>query len=137
MDRTTALALTSKIEGHWSRGRSWSNTRTSAWTDTLEALDEGVAGTAIARLKIQFVDREPSPAEFMAIARRVNLVDGSTPRPSNCPQCEGAGTLPHAYTRHGHRYSGEKPCDCHEGRQVAERFHRWWPDRYGPQGQML
>ncbi len=117
MDRQVALVLVGKIETHFF-GRL-APAQLDEWIDTLIALDEGAAGTALARLKTR--DGKPTPHAFAIEARTLRTVDAVN-RTEPCARCDGTGWVqapdrvdPHSFTPDGKPvvYSQVAPCPAH------------------------
>lgn len=129
MERTAALALTSRIEATWSNGRPWPGSRCDAWVDALADLDEGAAGTAFVRLR-NGNPEPPSIAQFLATTRSLRTTDASAEK-IECGECDSTGWVAgpdlicNAGTDREYRNSQVKPCPrCVYGQQ-ATRSTAW------------
>lgn len=122
MERTAALALTSRIEATWSTD-GWPQSRYSEWIDALESLDEGAAGTAFVRLRASG-SASMTIAQFVTAVRALHTVDGGT-RPDPCGACSDSGWIEaedYIEDNGGQpiTYSQVKPCACREGKARSE-----------------
>lgn len=118
MERTAALALTSRIEATWSNTKPWPGSRCDAWIEALCEVDEGAAGTTFARLRATHPD-PPSIAHFLATARTLTTTDGGTR--DKCPDCGDMGWVDApTFVKRGVPYSAVQPCQrCTHGEQAA------------------
>lgn len=115
MDPIAALALTNRIESVWAGDQRWSRIRTDQWAEALQAIDEGVAGTAFARLRASS-PKCPSIADFLSACRHLDTNDRSTREP-DCDHCGNTGWEPMPdIDIDGHPYSQVGPCRCRRGR---------------------
>ena len=126
MDRVPALALMSRIESTWSNQR-WPGALISEWTDVLQTLDEGAAGTAFVRLRNEAKPTISIP-EFIGVVRALRTDDPGRREP--CGDCDSTGWLaaPDRIWEDGRTSTQVKPCGhCPEGRQAATS--RIWTER--------
>ncbi len=124
MNRAQALALTSKIEATWNNGRSWPATRSDAWIEALEPLDEGTAGTAFARLRATHPEL-PSVAVFIQTVKSLNTIDGGS-RHDVCGYCDDTGwveTQPYAIA--AEVYTGNEPCGHCTAGSITRQSAMW------------
>jgi hypothetical protein len=104
MTREEASELAKRIINCWRGGPPLAE-----WTDELQRLDAGQAGTAYVRLKRE-LENAPSIARFIAEYRALNTHDGGNVKPK-CGWCSDGGWIP--TQRHefkGGVYSGVEPC---------------------------
>lgn len=104
MERSAALGLLERITGHWAI--TLPAARQQAWLDMLASMDEGAAGTTLARLKARGGGTAPSPADFMAVHATLVVQDGGT-RPPRCATCGGTGWV--TSTDHPAHWPGSSP----------------------------
>ncbi len=126
MDRVPALALISRIESTWSNQR-WPGALVNEWTDVLQTLDEGAAGTAFVRLRNQGKPTIAIP-EFIGVVRSLTVDDPGRREP--CTDCDGTGWLEttERVWDDGRTSSQYKPCPhCPDGQQRAGS--RVWTER--------
>lgn len=108
MDRLEALPILERITRHW--GARFSQGQHDHWVETLEQLDPGTAGTTYVRLQKKS-DRCPTPAEFLAEYRTLQVYDASKPRQAICANCDGTGVT--TDLDHPHHWTG--PADTMPG----------------------
>lgn len=125
MDRDTARRLVLVMASTWQDG-TWNNTAIDVWIDDLTELDEGTAGTTLARLRRNWQptarQTHPSLQEFMAEYRALNTKAPHVPEP--CARCEGSGWITETVD-HPMRFdtpkpittTASRPCSCSNGRQ--------------------
>lgn len=86
MTRDEAQALAVRVNSQWP------TTSISEWTDSLQTLDVGAAGTAYVRLRDQHDSKNPpSIAAFRKLTQSLDTRDRSQP---TCPTCDGSGWQP-------------------------------------------
>lgn len=119
MERTAALALTSRLEANFGQNPRWSTALVREWTDALETLDEGAAGTTFVRFRNAGKPSVTIP-EFIAACRALNTVDAGN-RAAPCGDCDGTGWVeaPDRIWENDRHSTQVKPCRCAEGRQRA------------------
>jgi len=102
----------------WPDG-TWNDTAVRIWTDDLTDLDEGTAGTALARLRKTWratgKQTHPSLSEFMDTYKAVDTY--RPPERHDCDRCDGTGW---EYTTtadaSGNQWPAVAPCKCSNGR---------------------
>jgi hypothetical protein len=132
MTPDAAYELAARIGATWPD--RWNESRRAVWAEELEMLDEGTAGTALARLRRN--ERHcPSVADFIAACKALHT-------PTNDPIdhciCHGSGWIYSHFTsqdREGMMPNGQpkpplvyefvKPCpECSDGQRLVEPTNR-------------
>lgn len=106
-----ARTLTRKLIDAWPNG-----TKGYIWTELLEPLDAGTAGTAFARLlRDHEHDRTPTPQRFIGMYRSLHTEATDPTETRTCQTCHGTGGVeaPDLITADGRRYTQVDRCpDC-------------------------
>lgn len=88
MEREPAQSLAKRIGLHW--GSQLTASQVAYWAEELEALDEGAAGTAFARLKTSA--HRPTLGQYLEVYKSLNTHDASTRKPP-CKDCADTGLI--------------------------------------------